>query len=69
MPTFRLVLKETFGDDGFRLYPRKMIENALARHDTLAIMLNDHSKSLCYQILALFNAKEFAAGLSRKETT
>ena len=53
MPTSTSILKETFGYDIFRPLQCEVIENVLARHDTLAIMPTGGGKSLCYQIPAL----------------
>src|SRR5512143_2472390 len=47
------ILKNTFGYDAFRPLQGEVIENVLARRDTLAIMPTGGGKSLCYQIPSL----------------
>ena len=47
------ILKDTFGYDTFRPLQREVIENVLARRDTLAVMPTGGGKSLCYQIPSL----------------
>lgn len=53
MNTPSAILKNTFGYDTYRPYQREVIENVLARRDTLAVMPTGGGKSLCYQIPAL----------------
>lgn len=53
MTTPAAILKNTFGYDAYRPYQQEVIENVLARRDTLAIMPTGGGKSLCYQLPAL----------------
>ncbi len=53
MKTPAFILKETFGYDTFRPLQQEVIENVLARRDTLAVMPTGGGKSLCYQIPSL----------------
>ncbi len=53
MTTPASLLKDTFGYETFRPLQSEVIENVLARRDTLAIMPTGGGKSLCYQIPAL----------------
>jgi len=53
MPSPASILKETFGYDTFRPLQSEVIENVLARRDTLAVMPTGGGKSLCYQIPSL----------------
>ena len=47
------ILKNTFGYDTFRPLQQEVIENVIARRDTLAVMPTGGGKSLCYQIPSL----------------
>jgi ATP-dependent DNA helicase RecQ len=53
MSTSASILKNTFGYDAFRPLQHEVIENVMARRDTLAVMPTGGGKSLCYQIPSL----------------
>lgn len=50
MRTHSSILKDTFGYDTFRPLQCEVIENVMARRDTLSVMPTGGGKSLCYQI-------------------
>ncbi len=47
-------LKSNFGYDSFRLKQQKIVENILAKNNTLVIMPTGGGKSICFQLPALF---------------
>jgi ATP-dependent DNA helicase RecQ len=53
MPTPESILKSTFGYDTFKPLQSEIINNVLARRDTLVIMPTGGGKSLTYQVPAL----------------
>src|SRR5512137_1686800 len=53
MSTPTSILKDTFGYDTFRPLQQEVIENVMARRDSLAVMPTGGGKSLCYQIPSL----------------
>src|SRR6186997_3150376 len=53
MNTAQSILKSTFGYDSFKPLQSEIIDNVLARRDTLVIMPTGGGKSLTYQVPAL----------------
>ncbi len=53
MPSIEELLKSIFGYDTFLPLQKEIIQNILARRDTLAVMPTGGGKSLCYQLPAL----------------
>jgi ATP-dependent DNA helicase RecQ len=53
LPSPSSILKNTFGYDTFRPLQQEVIENVMARRDSLAVMPTGGGKSLCYQIPSL----------------
>lgn len=53
MPSPQSILKSTFGYDSFKPLQSEIINNVLARRDTLVIMPTGGGKSLTYQVPAL----------------
>ncbi|MBT0586837.1 DNA helicase RecQ [Alteromonas oceanisediminis] len=51
--TPREILSSVFGYDAFRMGQESVIENTLARRDSLVLMPTGGGKSLCYQVPAL----------------